>query len=74
MTMVEGIHNISLRGHHIGPGLHLGRKISFSWNILETGKNEIFVEKNIINRARGSIEKLLKFTRGNERTGLANDA
>ena len=43
-------------------------------HILETGKNEIFVEKNIINRARGSIEKLLKFTRGNERTGLANDA
>jgi len=43
-------------------------------HILETGKNEIFVEKNIINRARGSIEKLLKFTRGNERAGLANDA
>ena len=43
-------------------------------HILETGKNEIFVEKNIINRARGSIEKLLKFTRGNERSGLANDA
>ena len=43
-------------------------------HILETGKNEVFVEKNIINRARGSIEKLLKFTRGNERAGLANDA
>ena len=43
-------------------------------HILETGKNEIFVEKNIINRARGSIEKLLKFTRGNEKAGLANDA
>ena len=43
-------------------------------HILETGKNEIIVEKNIINRARGSIEKLLKFTRGNERAGLANDA
>ena len=43
-------------------------------HILETGKNEIFVEKNIINRARGSIEKLLKFTRGNEKVGLANDA
>ena len=43
-------------------------------HILETGKNEIFVEKNIIDRARGSIEKLLKFTRGNERAGLANDA
>ena len=43
-------------------------------HILETGKNEIFVEKNIINRARGAIEKLLKFTRGNERAGLANDA
>ena len=43
-------------------------------HILETGKNEIFVEKNIINRARGSIEKLLKFTRCNERAGLANDA
>ena len=43
-------------------------------HILETGKNEIFVEKDIINRARGSIEKLLKFTRGNERAGLANDA
>ena len=35
---------------------------------------EIFVEKNIIIRARGSIEKLLKFTRDNERAGLANDA
>ena len=43
-------------------------------HILETGKNEIIVEKNIINRAKGSIEKLLKFTRGNERAGLANDA
>ena len=43
-------------------------------HVLETGRNEIFVEKNIINRARGSIEKLLKFTRGNERAGLANDA
>ena len=43
-------------------------------HILETGKNEIFVEKNIINRARGSIEKLLAFTCGNERSGLANDA
>ena len=43
-------------------------------HILETGKNEIFVEKDIINRARGSIEKLLKFTRGNEKVGLANDA
>ena len=26
-------------------------------HILETGKNEIFVEKNIINRARGSNRK-----------------
>jgi len=43
-------------------------------HVLETGKNEIFVEKNIINRAKGSIEKLLKFVRGNERAGLANDA
>jgi len=43
-------------------------------HILDTGKNEIFVEKNIIKRARGSIEKLLKFTCGNERAGLANDA
>ena len=43
-------------------------------HVLETGKNEIFVEKNIINRAKGSIEKLLKFAHGNERVGLANDA
>jgi len=30
--------------------------------------------KDIINNAKGSIEKLLKFTNNNERVGLANDA
>ena len=42
--------------------------------VLETGENEIFVGKDIINNAKGSIEKLLKFTDNNERVGLANDA
>ena len=42
--------------------------------VLETGENEIFVGKDIINNAKGSIEKLLKFTNNNERVGLANDA
>ena len=42
--------------------------------VLETGENEIFVGKDIINNAKGSIEKLLKFTNNNERGGLANDA
>ena len=42
--------------------------------ILETGENEIFVKKDIINRAKGSIEKLLNFTSKNKRVGLANDA
>ena len=43
-------------------------------HILETGENEIFVEKDIIDQAKGSIEKLLKFTCNNKRTSLANDA
>jgi quinolinate synthase len=43
-------------------------------HILETGENEIFVEKDIINLAKSSIEKLLKFTSANKRVGLANDA
>ena len=42
--------------------------------ILETGENEIFVEKNMINKAKGSIEKLLNFTSNNRQVGLANDA
>ena len=42
--------------------------------VLETGENEIFVGKDIINNAKGSIEKLLKFKNNNERVGLANDA
>ena len=42
--------------------------------VLETGENEIFVGKDIINNAKGSIEKLLKFTDNNKRVGLANDA
>ena len=42
--------------------------------VLETGENEIFVGKDIINNAKGSIEKLLKFTNNNERVGLAIDA
>ena len=42
--------------------------------ILETGENEIFVEKNMINKAKGSIEKLLNFTNNNRQVGLANDA
>ena len=42
--------------------------------VLETGENEIFVGKDIINNAKGSIEKLLKFTNNNDRVGLANDA
>jgi len=42
--------------------------------VLETGENEIFVGKDIINNAKGSIEKLLKFTNNNKRVGLANDA
>ena len=42
--------------------------------VLETGENEFFVGKDIINNAKGSIEKLLKFTNNNERVGLANDA
>ena len=42
--------------------------------ILETGENEIFVKKDIINRAKGSIEKLLNFTSNNKRVSLANDA
>ena len=42
--------------------------------VLETGENEIFVGKDIINNAKGSIEKLLKFANNNERVGLANDA
>ena len=42
--------------------------------VLETGENEIFVGKDIINNAKGSIEKLLKFTNNNERVGLANYA
>ena len=42
--------------------------------VLETGENEIFVGKDIIKNAKGSIEKLLKFTNNNERVGLANDA
>jgi len=43
-------------------------------HILETGENEIFVKKDIINRAKGSIEKLLNFTNNNKDVGLANDA
>ena len=43
-------------------------------HILETGENEIFVKKDIINRAKGSIEKLLNFTSNNKRVSLANDA
>ena len=43
-------------------------------HILETGENEIFVAKNMIERAKGSIEKLLKFTSKNNQLQLANDA
>jgi len=42
--------------------------------ILETGENEIFVAKNMIKQAKGSIEKLLKFTSKNNQLQLANDA
>jgi len=43
-------------------------------HVLETEENEIFVTKDIISRAKGSIEKLLSFTSNNRRIGLANDA
>ena len=43
-------------------------------HVLETKNNEIFVSDEIIHRAKGSIEKLLKFTSNNQNIGLANDA
>ena len=40
--------------------------------ILDTGDNEIFVDENIVQRAKGSIQRLLDFTADQKQ--LANDA
>lgn len=42
--------------------------------VLETGDNEIFVESNVIQQAKGSIQRLLDFTKGQSSTKLAGDA
>lgn len=47
------------------------RKLS---HVLETGENEIFVEDTIVLKARGSIQRLLEFTKNQANTKLAGDA
>jgi quinolinate synthase len=47
------------------------RKLS---RILETGNNEILVDADIIKQAKGSIQRLLDFTRNQSSTKLAGDA
>ncbi len=42
-------------------------------HVLETGKNEIFVDADIIHRAKDSIQRLLDFTKG-QSAKLAGDA
>ena len=42
--------------------------------VLETGENEITVDRETVKRASVSIQRLLDFTRDNPVTGLANDA
>jgi len=42
-------------------------------HVLETGENEIFVDADIIQRAKGSIQRLLDFTK-NQGVKLAGDA
>lgn len=41
-------------------------------HVLESGENEIFVEEHIVQRARGSIQRLLDYTKDQKR--LAGDA
>ena len=43
-------------------------------HVLETGKNEIFVDKDIIKRAKTSIQRLLDFTSNKPASSLAGDA
>ena len=43
-------------------------------HVLETGENEIFVEDNVVQKAKGSIQRLLDFTKDQAKTKLANDA
>ncbi|MCG8380222.1 MAG: quinolinate synthase NadA, partial [Proteobacteria bacterium] len=43
-------------------------------HVLESGENEIFVDIDIVKRAKVSIQRLLDFTKDNSKTGLANDA
>jgi quinolinate synthase len=43
-------------------------------HVLETGENEVFVDNDIIMRAKGSIQRLLDFTKDQNANKLANDA
>ncbi len=43
-------------------------------HVLESGENEIFVDLDIVERAKVSIQRLLDFTKDNSKIGLANDA